>query len=129
MTIGPDGKPKVREFGNIKPPLRSRGFSRTTPEISSEREPLADVTTTDKDVKVIVEMPGVTKSNIKISAYDSSVEVQTTEGAERKYHEVINLPEEADIETARSTYNNGILEIIFKKKDQTKFKGTEVKID
>ena len=71
----------------------------------------------------------VTKSNIKISAYDSSVEVQTTEGAERKYHEVINLPEEADIETARSTYNNGILEIIFKKKDQTKFKGREVKID
>ena len=54
---------------------------------------------------------------------------QTTEGAERKYHEVINLPEEADIETARSTYNNGILEIIFKKKDQTKFKGREVKID
>ena len=129
MTIGPDGKPKVREFGNIKPPLRSRGFSRTTPEISSEREPLADVTTTDKDVKVIIEMPGVTKSNIKISAYDSSVEVQTTEAAERKYHEVINLPEEADIETARSTYNNGILEIIFKKKDQTKFKGREVKID
>jgi len=74
-------------------------------------------------------MPGVTKSNIKISAYDSSVEVQTTESAERKYHEVINLPEEADIETARSTYNNGILEIIFKKKDQTKFKGREVKID
>ena len=129
MTIGPDGKPKVREFGNIKSPLRSRGFFRTTPEISSEREPLADVTTTDKDVKVIVEMPGVTKSNIKISAYDSSVEVQTTESAERKYHEVINLPEEADIETARSTYNNGILEIIFKKKDQTKFKGREVKID
>ena len=129
MTIGPDGKPKVIEFGNIKSPLRGRGFFRTTPEISSEREPLADVTTTDKDVRVIVEMPGVTKSNIKISAYDSSVEVQTTEGAERKYHEVINLPEEADIETARSTYNNGILEIIFKKKDQTKFKGREVKID
>ena len=129
MTIGPDGKPKVREFGNIKSPLRSRDFFRTTPEISSEREPLADVTTTDKDVKVIVEMPGVTKSNIKISAYDSSVEVQTTEGAERKYHEVINLPEEADIETARSTYNNGILEIIFKKKDQINPTGKQIKVD
>jgi len=129
VKIGPDGKPKVREFGNIKSPLRSGDFFRTTPEISLKREPLADVTTTDKDLKVIVEMPGVTKSNIKISAYDSSVEVQTTEGKERKYHEVINLPEEVDIETARSTYNNGILEIIFKKKDQTKFKGREVKID
>jgi HSP20 family protein len=129
MTIGPDGKPKVREFGNVKSPLHGRGFFRTTPEMTSVREPLADVTTTDKDVKVVIEMPGVTKSNIKISAYDSSVEVQTTEGAEKKYHEVINLPEEADIETARSTYNNGILEIIFKKKEHTKPAGKEIKID
>ena len=129
MTIGPDGKPKVREFGNVKSPLRGRGLFRTTPEMTSVREPLADVTTTDKDIKVVMEMPGVTKSNIKISAYDNSVEVQTTEGAEKKYHEVINLPEIADIETARSTYNNGILEIIFKKKDQTKPTGKEIKID
>lgn len=129
MTIGPDGKPKVREFGNVKSPLRGQGFFRTTPEMTSVREPLADVTTTDKDIKVVIEMPGVTKSNIRISAYDRSVEVQTTEGAERKYHEVINLPEEADIETARSTYNNGILEIIFKKKDQTKPTGKQIKID
>jgi HSP20 family protein len=57
MTIGPDGKPKVREFGNVKSPFSSRGFS-TRPLISSEREPLADVTTTDKDVKVVVEIPG-----------------------------------------------------------------------
>jgi HSP20 family protein len=129
MTVGPHGKPKIREFGNVKSPLRGRGFIRTAPEISSEREPLADVTATDKEVKVVVEMPGVTKSNIKISAYNNSVEVQTTENAERKYHEVIDLPEEADIETARSTYNNGILEIIFKKKDQTNSTGKQIKVD
>ena len=129
MTVGPDGKPKVREFGNVKSPLRGRGFSRTAPEISSELEPLADVTTTDKEVKVVVEMPGVTKSNIKISAYNNSVEVQTTDSAEGKYHEVIDLPEEADIETARSTYNNGILEIIFKKKDQINPTGKQIKVD
>lgn len=63
MTIGPDGKPKVREFGNVKSPFSTRGFS-TRPLISSEREPLADVTTTDKDVKVVVEIPGVSKENI-----------------------------------------------------------------
>jgi HSP20 family protein len=65
MTIGPDGKPKVREFGNVKSPLRGQSLFRTTPEISSVREPLADVNTTDKEVKVVIEMPGVTKSNIK----------------------------------------------------------------
>jgi len=91
MTVGPDGKPKVREFGNVKTPLRNRGFFRMAPEISSEREPLADVTTTDKEVKVVVEMPGVMKSNIKISAYNNSVEVQTIENAESTMKSLIYL--------------------------------------
>jgi HSP20 family protein len=127
MTIGPDGKPKVREFGNVKSPFSTRGFS-TRPLISSEREPLADVTTTDKEVKVVVEIPGVSKENIKINVYDNSVEVTTT-GTDRKYHEVVEIPNETDIETATSTYKNGVLEIIFKKKEQTKPKGKQIKIE
>lgn len=90
---------------------------------------MADVTTTDKEVKVVMEMPGVSKENIKVNIYDSSVEVSTTEGSQRKYHETVKLPEEVDIETAKSTYNNGILEVIFKKKQQTKPKGKQIKID
>jgi hypothetical protein len=31
MTIGPDGKPKVREFGNIKSPFSGGGFSAYKP--------------------------------------------------------------------------------------------------
>src|SRR5918998_5012549 len=57
MTVGPDGRPKVREFGNIRSPTRV-GFA-NRPLISGETEPLADVTTTDKDIKVVVEMPGI----------------------------------------------------------------------
>ena len=132
MTIGPDGKPKVREFGNVKSPLSSSsrrgGSSFTRPLISSEREPLADVTTTDKDVKVVVEMPGVSKQNILVKVYDNSVDVTTT-GTDRKYHEVIEIPPETDIETAASTYKNGILEITFKKKQQTKPKGKQINIE
>ena len=127
MTIGPDGRPKVREFGNVKSPFSSRGFF-TRPLVSSEREPLADVTTTDKEVKVVVEMPGVSKENIKVNVYDNSLEVTTT-GTDRKYHEVIEIPPETDIETVTSTYKNGILEIAFKKKEQTKPKGKQIKIE
>ncbi|CAN5495741.1 hypothetical protein BH18THE2_BH18THE2_18620 [soil metagenome] len=47
------------------------------PLISGEREPLADLTTTDKEVKVILEMPGVSKENIKINASDNSVDVKS----------------------------------------------------
>jgi HSP20 family protein len=127
MTIGPDGRPKVREFGNVKSPFSSRGLF-TRPLISSEREPLADVTTNDKEVKVVVEMPGVSKENIKVNVYDNSLEVTTT-GTDRKYHEVIEIPPETDIETVTSTYKNGILEITFKKKQQTKPKGKQIKVE
>jgi HSP20 family protein len=127
MTVGPDGKPKVREFGNVRSPFSSGSFAR--PFISSEREPLADITTTDKEVKVAVEMPGVSKENIKINVYDTSLQVTTAGTEDRKYHEVIKIPPETDIETATSTYKNGILEIVFKKKEQSKPKGKQINIE
>jgi HSP20 family protein len=128
MTIGPDGKPRVKEFGNVKSPLRGGPGSFGVPTISSEREPLSDVSVTDKEVRVAVEMPGVSKENIKIQAYDDKVEI-TSNDPQRKYHEVIQIPPEADIETVKSAYNNGILEIVFKKKEQTKSSGKEIKIE
>jgi HSP20 family protein len=130
MTVGPDGRPKVREFGNVKSPFREgRSGFRPRPLISSEREPLVDISTTDKEIRLVVEMPGVNKENIKINAYDSTLEVTAQEGSAKKYHETIELPDEADLATAKSKYNNGILEITFNKKDKSKPKGKEIKIE
>jgi HSP20 family protein len=129
MTIGPDGKPKVREFGNVKRPAGfGFGFGSSKPKIVGEIEPLIDVATTDKEVKVTVEIPGVAKDKIKIDAYDSMVEVKS-EDPQRKYHKIIDLPLDANIETAKSKYINGILEITFDKKKETKPKGKQIKID
>ena len=122
-TIGPDGKPRVREFGNVRPSLGAAA----APMLSSEIEPLADVITSDKEVKVTVEMPGVSKQDIKINASDNTVEVSTTENAKRKYHRMIELPPETNVETAKSAYTNGILEITFSKK--AKPKGKEIKVE
>ena len=134
MTIGPDGKPHVREFGNLKSlgdsaVKKIRTQSDNLSQLSAEREPLVDVNTTDKEVKVVVEMPGIRKEDIKIKAYDSQVEVTTSKDAQRKYHKNIELPEQAEIETARSAYNNGILEITFDKKKVTQPAGKEIKIE
>ncbi len=129
-TVGADGKPQFREFGNIRPSQRSLEGRRPVvraPMLTAEREPLADVTITDKEVKVTVEMPGITKQDIKVSAYEGAVEVSTIEKAKRKYHRIIDLPPETDIETAKSTYSNGILEIKFNKK--TPRRGREIKVD
>ena len=121
MTIGPDGKPKIREFGNVKSPMTGRAASffeqEQHPSISSEREPLIDVSSTDKEVKVVVEMPGVKKENIKINVYEKTVEITS------------EVPEDIDLENANSNYNNGILEITFKKKEQQKPKGRQINIE
>lgn len=122
MIVGPDGKPKVREFGNVRSPL-----GMAPPALTAEREPLADVITTDKDIKVTAEMPGISKQDTKINAYDGSVEISTTEAATKRYHRIIELPPDADVETAKSKYTNGIFEITFSKK--SKPKGKEIKID
>jgi HSP20 family protein len=77
---------------------------------------------------VAIEIPGVSKENIKVNTYDNSLEVTTT-GTERKYHEVIEIPPETDVDTAVSTYTNSILEIAFKKKERSKPKGKQINIE
>jgi HSP20 family protein len=129
MTIGPDGKPKIQEFGNVKP--SERGFEmggRTRPRLSDEREPLVDINTTTDQVTVVLEMPGVKKEDIKINVTEDSVEVKSID-AKRKYHKNIDLPKNIDIEGVKSQFNNGILEITFNKTKETKPKGKEIKID
>ena len=83
--------------------------------------------TTDKEVKVIVEMPGISKEDIKGNAFENRVEISTSEKGERKYHKIVDLPPDADIDSVKSYYKNGILEITFNKK--VKPKGKEVKVD
>lgn len=73
-------------------------------------------------------MPGVNKENIKINAYGTTLEVRSND-PQRKYHEVIDLPPEVDVETARSKYKNGILEIVFDKRKESRPKGKDIKIE
>ncbi|HXS59376.1 MAG TPA: hypothetical protein VN703_01015, partial [Candidatus Sulfopaludibacter sp.] len=77
MTIGPDGKPHVKEFGNVKSGKNIAEQYLGKPQISAEREPLSDITTTNNEVKVVLEIPGIKKEDIKINAYDEKVEIKT----------------------------------------------------
>jgi len=123
-TIGPDGKPIVREFGNLRPRMRAGA----PPNILTERQPLSDISSTDKEVKVTVELPGVSKEQIRIDANENQVDIKT-EGTKRRYHEVIDLPTEVDIDSVKSTFTNGLLEITFNKKSQDKAKSKSIRID
>ncbi len=119
VTIGPDGKPRVREFGNVK------RLGVTGPQLTAEREPLSDTVVSDDEIKVVVELPGVEKDRINVNASEGAVEI-SAESSDRKYRRVIDIPYDADVGSAKSTYKNGILEIVFKRKES---KGTSIKIE
>jgi len=119
MTIGPDGKPIIEEFGNVKR-LGSK------PILSEEREPLVDVIEKGDEVRVVAEVPGVDKNNIKVRLNGKTLILSAQEG-DKKYYKEIELPTEVDENSAKATYKNGVLEIVFKKAKVES--GKEIKIE
>ena len=123
MTMGPDGKPVIREFGNLKQ-SRTRGL----PSTREQREPLVDVITGDEMVQVIAEVPGVDKKDIDLSATENSLAISV--GTElRKYYKEVPLPVEIDPESAKATYKNGVLEVSLKKKERKKPESKKIGIE
>ena len=88
-------------------------FQRTS---SNREDPLVEVITSKNDVKVVIEMPLVKKKDIKVNAYEGCLEVYTDNIQETKYRHVIDIPSDVDITSGKSTYRNGILEVVFRKK-------------
>lgn len=124
ITVGPDGKPRVREFGNVKP--SARGLV----EQSGVREPLVDTNVEEKgnELTITAEMPGVTKQDIKVNVGEDHVLIHAEKG-EKKYHTTVPVNVELDETTAKATYANGILELKIKLKEPAKPKSREVKVD
>ncbi len=121
VTIGPDGKPVVREFGNVQAGKRG-------PMVKEEREPLVDVVNTNGEIKVVVELPGVDKKDIKLHALNDTLTISVGT-PEHKYYKEINLPAEVEPKGAKSTYKNGVLEVTLQKAKKRKPKGEPIKIE
>ena len=110
MSVGPDGRPVIREFGNVEPSARG-------PLLKEEREPLVDVMEGDGEVVVVSELPGVEKEDIRLEATDRVLKVEV-ESAKRRYFKEMELPHLVDPRTARACYKNGVLEVRFSKSEQ-----------
>jgi HSP20 family protein len=129
MSIGPDGKPTIQEFGNVKPSRRQGafGFQQPALEPKDAREPLVDVINEPSQVRVVTELPGVDKSAIKTSIADDTLTV-SVDSAAQKYYKEIRLPAGVDPDSSKASYNNGVLEITLRK-TQPRPKGREIHID
>ncbi|MFW9999208.1 MAG: archaeal heat shock protein Hsp20 [Candidatus Hodarchaeota archaeon] len=122
INIGPDGKPTIDSFGN----LRTKPYS-GEPEVKKVREPLTEVNEEGDQIIVICEMPGVTRDEIELKATTRSLTISTkSRDKGRNYYKEIELPSAINSDYARARYTNGILEVKLKKIDE---KQTDIKID
>ena len=106
----------VRKFGNIDAFPNILGGGNLT--VKEEREPLVDVIKGPEELRVVAEVPGVNKEDLRLRADENSLTIESITGQPR-YHKRVELPETVDATTAKSSYKNGILEVPFKLKSKS----------
>ena len=108
FRLEPEGRPSVQFFGDN--PARTDGV----------RSPMSEQFLDEKSglLRLVVDMPGVEKEDIEISAAADSAVVKVEKGP-RKYHAEVALKTEVEPETGKAEYRNGVLEISFSLRDKT----------
>jgi len=128
FSVGPDGKPVIREFGNVKPSI-SGGTSDARPKLTvkDEREPLVDAIVNNETVKVVAELPGVEKPDIAVEC-DGRTLTLKVDTEKRRYYKRLDLPAEVDPDTSKANYKNGVLELVLTRKTKGP-KPKQIRID
>ncbi len=74
------------------------------------RDPLVDVILTESAIFLTAEMPGVPRDDIRVGLEEGKLVLQG-EG-DRQYFTKVDLPADADRDTLKYTYTNGVLDIV-----------------
>jgi HSP20 family protein len=97
---------KIEPFGNV------RRDSEKSPKGEDVREPLVDVYEEDDHVLVLVELPGVAKENVHVTAVDGRLELSAERG-KTTYRKEIDLPANCLADKMTWECGNGILQVRF----------------
>ena len=81
----------------------------------------------DKDIVFTIDMPGVAKKDIDINIEPNSISVKAENGGKRKYNYSRKFKPTIDVDSAKATFKNGVLDITVSKVDTTP-KGKSIKI-
>jgi HSP20 family protein len=124
ITVGTDGKPHIREFGNVRP--SQKGLI----EQSEVRQPLVDTSINEKENTMIItaEMPGITKEDVKVTMEEGLVKIHAEKG-NKKYHTELPVDNELDADSTKASYINGVLELRIQFKKPLNAKSKEIKVE
>jgi HSP20 family protein len=121
MRVGPDKVPVIQEFGNTVGTVEEGG----KPELL--REPLTDIIEEQDKVRIIVELPGVEKQDIRLHALERSLEIDV-DNPRKRFNKRLDLPCDILPDSAKASYKNGVLEIVLTRQ-MPKEKGRAIPIE
>lgn len=99
---------------------RSRDSRLETPRPALEgeeirsRDPLVDVILTESAIFMTAEMAGVPREGIRVGLEDGKLVLQGD--GDRQYFTQVDLPMDADRDTLKYTYTNGVLDVVIARK-------------
>lgn len=129
IRIDSNGKINIKEFGERdreKPEKHvcfsdnsQEGFGQcrtkgALPLGLTEQEPFMEIIKQKKEIIVLVELPDVEKDEITVREKDEKLEINVN-GIRKKYYKLFELPVKGNFEMMKTTYNNGVLEIVIPK--------------
>lgn len=123
VNVGPDGVPRVQQFGNV-------GQEQKQLE-EGWREPFCTTVVDDEQdvVRVTAELPGVTKDDIDVETLADRVRIEA-KGTPWNYRADVPIRGvQLDTESAKARYNNGILELTIQLAEPIRPKGKKVKVE
>ena len=153
MSVGPDGVPHMKEFGNFQPrrpgelpdgPLRpvpdgpgappggpsGRPMRRITNGLrGQEDDRFIDIQDCGQNLLITVELPGVEKEHITLELVEDNVLHLKVDTERKKVDKDIPLPDNAKPESIKAKCKNGVLEVMLAKKEEVKKKTTKVDIE
>ena len=81
----------------------------------------------EKDIVFTIDMPGVSKKDINIEVEDHFIKVSATNGNGRDYNYTRRFKPQVDVDSAKATFTNGVLDITVNKVAEKKGKQVKIK--
>ena len=123
--IGPDGKPKFEEFGNVA----ESEVEGSLPKVEKDvREPITDLNVDKNRVYITYELPGISKDDVELSVAERSVVLSVKNGP-RKYHKHMDFEYDLKPESASAKFVNGILDLTIERAGKDTGTGRRISIN
>jgi len=99
----------MNEMAESHQPSADAGFSTETH---------VDAYVTDDTVRLVADLPAVSKEQLSVQCDGDALTISAASDR-REYDETIELPVSVDERSGEATFNNGVLEVVFERDDDS----------